>query len=283
MLNEEFFIESNGVKLNTIIKGRNSDSDIIIALHGGPGTGAKSLMNRKGIKLLENDFLVVYFDQRGCDESKYDIKQGIQLDDLLNDIDNVVDYFKAKYTDKKIYLLGCSFGGFLGFLYMDKYPNKCEKFVATSPALSFEALLTKEYIFKQAKKYENKIPKPLLATLKVLPINKKSILKLINSEKVESLVWSRNNNPRNFMHLYSMRNWIFDKDLRESFKDYKQPILILQGTEDDECKFDIVQTAVEKAENKNIIIEAYNNCGHRLFDDAPEKFYDDIVSFYESE
>lgn len=282
MVNEEFFVESKNVRLNTIVRGNDSAKDVIIALHGGPGTGAKSLMSRKGVKLLEKDFMVVYFDQRGCDKSEYDLKQGLELDDLVEDINNVVEFIKKKYMDKKIYLFGGSFGGFLGLIYMDKYPNKVEKFVAASPALSFEALLTKDYIFRQAKKHEDRIPRPIMATLKVLPINKKAILKLINTEKIESLVWSRKNNPRNFVHLYSMRKWIFEKDTRPLFKNYKQPILILQGTTDEECKFEILEDTIKKTNNENIIIEAYNGCGHRLFDEAPEKFYDDIVSFYKS-
>lgn len=282
MVSENIYVKSNGVNLNTIVKGENENADILITLHGGPGTGAKSLMSKKGITLLEKDFLVVYFDQRGCDKSEYNLREGLELDDLLEDINAVVDFVKSKYSDRKVYLFGGSFGAFLGFMYIEKYPNKVEKFIASSPALSFEALLTKEYIFKLMDRYKNKIPKPLMATLKVLPLNKKAILKLINTEKIEELVWSRKNNPKNFVHLYAMKKWIFEKDVRPLFSTYNIPILVLQGTEDDECKFEIVDEAIKNASNEKIVLCSYSGCGHRLFDDAPEKFYDDIVSFVKS-
>ncbi|SHE74385.1 alpha/beta hydrolase [Pedobacter caeni] len=126
----EFFIPIEKSNLYTRVIG-NSEKPIIIVLHGGPG--AFSVDHEFFRDVFEKDYLVVYFDQRGggkSDECKD--KSMLTTDQFVKDLDDVVAYIKDKYPNKKINLLGTSWGGTYGFLYLIKHQEKINSFISSS-------------------------------------------------------------------------------------------------------------------------------------------------------
>ncbi|PWN67670.1 alpha/beta fold hydrolase [Chryseobacterium oncorhynchi] len=129
-IDTEFFIPVDQSKLYTRVIG-NSEKPIIIALHGGPG--AFSIDHEFYRDVFEKDYLVVYFDQRGGGLSdEFKDKSMLTTDQFVKDLDNVVDYIKDKYPNKKINLLGTSWGGTYGFLYLLKHQEKINSFISSS-------------------------------------------------------------------------------------------------------------------------------------------------------
>lgn len=111
--------------LNLTIDG-NNNSETIILLHGGPGV--PDYMAEIS-KLLENEYKVVRFDQRGvgkseCLNEKYDIEQ------YFNDIDEILNYLKIE----KVHILGHSWGGLLAQLWASKNPEKLHSLFLCSPS-----------------------------------------------------------------------------------------------------------------------------------------------------
>jgi pimeloyl-ACP methyl ester carboxylesterase len=129
-IDTEFFIPIEKSNLYTRVVG-NSEKPIIITLHGGPGDF--SVDHEFFRDVFEKDYLVVYFDQRGGGKSD-DCKDKSMLttDQFVKDLDNVVDYIKEKYPNKKINLLGASWGGAYGFLYLIKHQEKINSFISSS-------------------------------------------------------------------------------------------------------------------------------------------------------
>ncbi|PIF46701.1 pimeloyl-ACP methyl ester carboxylesterase [Chryseobacterium sp. 52] len=129
-IDTEFFIPIEKSNLYTRVVG-NPDKPIIITLHGGPG--AFNVDHEFLRNVFEKDYLMVYFDQRGSGKSdEWKDKTMLTTDQFVKDLDIVVDYIKNKYPDKKINLLGSSWGGMYGFLYLIKHQDKINSFISNS-------------------------------------------------------------------------------------------------------------------------------------------------------
>ena len=126
----EIFIPIEKSNLYARIVG-NPDKPIIITLHGGPG--AFNVDHEFFRNIFEQDYLMVYFDQRGSGKSdEWKDKSMLTTDQFVKDLDLVVDYIKNKYPNKKINLLGSSWGGMYGFLYLIKHQEKINSFISNS-------------------------------------------------------------------------------------------------------------------------------------------------------
>ena len=126
----EIFIPIEKSNLYARIVG-NPDKEIIITLHGGPG--AFNVDHEFFRNIFEQDYLMVYFDQRGSGKSdEWKDKSMLKTDQFVKDLDVVVEYIRAKYPNKKINLLGSSWGGTFGFLYLIKHQEKIHSFISNS-------------------------------------------------------------------------------------------------------------------------------------------------------
>ncbi|MEH6305950.1 alpha/beta hydrolase [Olivibacter sp. CPCC 100613] len=127
----EFYIPVKDSRLYVRVVG-NPQAPLLINLHGGPGgfSGFDHLLNEKH---LEDDYLVAYLDQRGggksdaCPDSTL-----LTMQQFVADLDVVVDTLKNKYHHKQISLVGSSWGGSLGLLYMIDHQDKITSFVCVS-------------------------------------------------------------------------------------------------------------------------------------------------------
>ena len=155
----EFFIPIETTNLYTRVVG-NPEKPIIITLHGGPG--AFNVDHEFYRDVLEKDYLMVYFDQRGCGKSdEFRDKTMLTTDQFVKDLDNVVDYIKTKYPNKKINLMGSSWGGMYGFLYLIKHQGKINSFISNSGSanLRHNSLALIHHEKKLAKKYKKLLTK----------------------------------------------------------------------------------------------------------------------------
>lgn len=130
-IDTEFYIPVERSRLYVRVVG-NAAKPLIIDLHGGPGAFA-GFDHEFYRKHLEDDYLIVYLDQRGGGKSDV-CKDTFMLtpEQFVEDLDAVVDTFRRKYPGKKINLLGASWGGTLGLLYLTAHQEKITSFVCTS-------------------------------------------------------------------------------------------------------------------------------------------------------
>lgn len=109
----------------------NPNKPIIIDLHGGPG-GNSGFNHEFYRNYLEDDYLIAYLDQRGCGKSD-SIKNTalLNMEQYIQDLDVVVDTLKNRYNSK-IILLGSSWGGTYGLLYLITHQDKISSFACAS-------------------------------------------------------------------------------------------------------------------------------------------------------
>lgn len=149
---EAYNIELGGVEQFVLARGRSEKNPILLILHGGPGDAEQHLFRRFNSD-LENSYIVVNWDQRGCGRSySKDIsKETITLDQMISDAHELVSHLKQKFKKEKVFLLGHSWGSYLGMNVVDKYPDDFYAFVVVgqvadqvkSESLSYEFVLNK--------------------------------------------------------------------------------------------------------------------------------------------
>ena len=99
------------------IRGANSTKPVMLFLHGGPGSPEISFMKNYN-KDIENDFIMVYWEQRGAGKSySEDIPlESMNLEQLISDTREMSEYLAKRFNQEKIYLMGHSWGSLLGIL-----------------------------------------------------------------------------------------------------------------------------------------------------------------------
>ena len=123
---EKCFIEIGGIQQGFFLASENQENPIILFLHGGPGNPELALLYRYiSSECLEKYFTVCYWDQRGTGMSfsKSIDPTTMTLEQMIEDTRQITEYLKRRFNKEKIYLMGHSWGSFLGIKTIEKYPE----------------------------------------------------------------------------------------------------------------------------------------------------------------
>lgn len=130
---EKVFVEINGYEQGMIIKGLNVGKPVLLIVHGGPGLSDYFLskLYKTG---LEEKFVVCYWEQRGTGLSfKNDMDQELfNTEQFINDTIEVTNYLRERFNEEKIYLLGHSWGTYLGLMAAKREPDLYSAYIAMS-------------------------------------------------------------------------------------------------------------------------------------------------------
>lgn len=111
----------------------NPKNEPIIYLHGGPGYNSIGFELTTAKKMSKNGFYVVVYDRRGEGRSK-DKNAKFTFQETFKDLTIIY----KKYNLKKATLFGHSFGGIIGTLFAEKYPEKAKKLILVAAPLSMQ-------------------------------------------------------------------------------------------------------------------------------------------------
>ncbi|RWY47222.1 alpha/beta fold hydrolase [Mucilaginibacter gilvus] len=114
----------NGNKQYIFIHGESDANPLLLYLHGGPGTPDFCFV-AETLKPLEKLFTICHWEQRGAGRSyaTLDNKNSITLEQLIQDAEAVSKYLIDKFGQTKIYVLGQSWGTYLGTLLVQRHPQ----------------------------------------------------------------------------------------------------------------------------------------------------------------
>ena len=125
-LAEKLFIEIGGIQQGFFLRSENTENPVILFLHGGPGNPELALFYRyETSERLEKYFTVCYWDQRGAGMSFSDSIDvaTMTLEQMIEDTRQITEYLKHRFNQEKIYLIGHSWGSFLGIKTIEKHPE----------------------------------------------------------------------------------------------------------------------------------------------------------------
>ncbi|MFC7749713.1 alpha/beta fold hydrolase [Paenibacillus thermoaerophilus] len=118
-------VEINGTGHEVMIRGVDRRNPIVIFVHGGPGCSEIPYV-RKYQDLLEENFTIVHYDQRGSGKSYHFFEDysNLSTDLLVDDLLALTDYITEKLGQEKVLLIGHSYGTYIGMKAAAKAPDK---------------------------------------------------------------------------------------------------------------------------------------------------------------
>lgn len=121
---EKVFVEINGLRQGMFIQEENKDNPVLLYLHGGPGSPEGGFTDAYPTG-LDKIFTVCWWEQRGAGIS-YSSKiknETMNFEQFIDDTVAVTEYLKKKYNKEKIYVMGHSWGTYLGMFTVQKHPE----------------------------------------------------------------------------------------------------------------------------------------------------------------
>lgn len=119
-----------GSRLWVLQRGADVSNPILLYVHGGPGT-SELTFNRWHSRALEQDFIVVNWDQRGAGKSHKAMLETdkMHISRFVEDIREVAQYLLQKFGKQKLTLVGRSWGSVIGLLAVARYPGLFDAYV----------------------------------------------------------------------------------------------------------------------------------------------------------
>ena len=132
-ISEKIFADINGVSLGMFIMARDSGKPVLLFLGGGPGI-PQYFLEQEFPAGLENEFVVCYLEYRGTSLSfKPDIAvESMTIEQYVSDTVEVTNYLRNRFGQKKIYLIGHSFGTYVGLNAVKEHPELYHAYIAMS-------------------------------------------------------------------------------------------------------------------------------------------------------
>lgn len=113
-----------------LIRGANRNNPLLLFLHGGPGMPMMYL-SHDFQRELEQNFVVVQWDRRGAGKS---FAAGLSGPDMtvsreIEDTIELIEHLRSRFHQEKIYLVGFSYGSYLGILVAQRAPELLHAYV----------------------------------------------------------------------------------------------------------------------------------------------------------
>ena len=135
-MSSEEFVRLNGIDHYLYHSVRTPGKPVLLFLHGGPGS-AESVMAHAFQQSWLELFTVVHWDQRGAGKTLLRNPREVhEFEAMVEDLRQVIGYLKTKYSQKKIALLGHSWGSVFGTSYLRKHPEDVSFYIGVGQVVS---------------------------------------------------------------------------------------------------------------------------------------------------
>jgi pimeloyl-ACP methyl ester carboxylesterase len=145
-------VEIGGVEQWIMANGKSNDLPVLLWVHGGPGA-AQMAGGRYYNGSLEDEFIVVHWDQRGAGKSNSENfdENTLNVNQFLSDVEDMTEYLKERFGKEKIFLLGHSWGSYIGILSVSKNPESYHGYIGVSQVVLIkdQQILAYEETFKK--------------------------------------------------------------------------------------------------------------------------------------
>lgn len=311
-----FFLEHKGAVMPVWVNGNIASGTFIITNHGGPmRNSGHDFHLSKAFKQLEEDYAVIYWDQRMSGLAQGDPKiEDLSVEQHIEDLEQLTELIIQLYKPASMFLLGHSWGGALtaGYLGSKNHQDLFKGWIDMDGSIQdeFEIQAKKDWIFARIDTtiansdnpefwqfivdwYEEN-PHPEETNIE--PYDYIALLggavydyeKFLEEAPVpyKELVTS---SPFTFAFYWAQHysrdvlDWINDFDATPQVRNIHIPSLLIWGKEDGivppsvgEFVYDLLAT--DPADKSLVLIE---ECCHSPFNEQPEEFYFHVNTFIE--
>jgi pimeloyl-ACP methyl ester carboxylesterase len=130
-------VEIGGIKQWIKFQGVDDQAPVLLFLHGGPGNSVMGYADRF-TKELQKNFIVVQWDQRESGQTAIlnTSPQVLTVSLFISDAIELIEFLRTRFSQEKIFLLGHSWGGYLGLRVAAEKPELLHTYFAMSPMVN---------------------------------------------------------------------------------------------------------------------------------------------------
>ena len=306
-LTEKTFIEIGGIRQGFFIRAENPENPVILFLHGGPGSPELPMLIPYEIsERLEKYFTVCYWDQRGAGMSfsRSIDPATMTVTQMVEDTRQMTEYLQHRFNQEKIYLIGHSWGSYLGVKTIEKYPENYIAYIGIgqvsdqveSEKLAYDYMLqhaveiNDKSAVKKLQMFDKNAPDfsknmNYMTTTRGPLMNKYGIgfthentPSMINMAKIillfEGYTLSEKINYLKGMNFSTNAIWdsVIVDNLFESSTIFQVPIYITQGKYDYQVSHALAREWFEKVEAPDKAFFTFEYSAHGTIIEEPEKF-----------
>ncbi|MGM0110285.1 alpha/beta fold hydrolase [Enterococcus sp. DIV0187] len=157
-ISEKKHIAIDGESIGMFIRGKDKEKPVLLFLGGGPGI-PQMFVEDSMPSGIEDKFVVCYPEYRGTSLSYHsDISpKELTTQRYLEDVKKITSYLSQRFHQKKIYLMGHSFGTYIGLLAASESPESYLSFLSMSQVTDSEKSekLAYQYMVDQYRSQKN--------------------------------------------------------------------------------------------------------------------------------
>ena len=304
-----FILLSNYAFAQSLKSFRNGDVQLfyeergqgpaLYILTGGPGAPPEH-PSYELMDSLQSYYTCVLLHQRGSGRSR-----NIPIDEHTINIKNYlqdIELLRLKRNDKKITLLGISWGGLLAMSYAAVYPRHTQNLVLIGSAPPsyklWNVLFDNQHVRRSTSELDSlnllqsifsRVSDAVLDSLKRSQPAAKEVVAFKNflAIHVRAMHYNRSTASKNFEELFAGFNFqpipYIDKevlgtkwDITATLKKLNIPALILYGRQDDQGESTFY---LQKECLKNSEVQVIEQCGHIMWEDQPQQFYSAVIGY----
>ena len=138
---DRFVAEIGGIRQAVSVRGADRSNPIIVFLHGGPGA-VEMPMAWSFEQPWEDYFTVVQWDQRGAGKTyalndPQKVAPTMTLERYRDDTIELIELLRKKYGKRRIFLMGHSWGSFLGLAVAAKRPDLLYAYIGVGQVIGW--------------------------------------------------------------------------------------------------------------------------------------------------
>ena len=264
----ELRVPADDVTLYVRIAGDPKATNVLIAIHGGPGNSSDYMVSLE--QLASTKLAVVTYDQRGTGQST-DSSKGYAMHNYVADLEAV----RQAVGVESVHLLGHSWGGLVALRYAVAHPQRVRSIILMgSGVLTPEAAQAGQANKAEriaALQQQGIIPEPLTSLTDILP----AYFSDPNFDMPDELENMHYNPTVEQMTWLALGNY----DFAAGVDRLDQPVLVVWG-EDDPFGMAYVEATKRALSAATVEIVVLEKCGH-YWHECPDEFFSHVRAFLE--
>ena len=305
-ITEKIFIKIGGIQQGFFIRSENPKNPVILFLHGGPGSPElPMLIPYECSERLEKYFTVCYWEQRGAGMSYSNSIDPATMTtaQFVEDTCQITEYLQQRFNQKKIYLIGHSWGSYLGVKTIEKYPENYIAYIGIGQVTNQieSEKLAYDYILQHAmeindkpavrnmQKFDKNAPdfpnQNYMMTVRSSLMNKygigfahEKLISILDMVKI-ILFFKGYTLSEKIKYIKGMMfsqttvwNDVVEDNLFNSSTVFQIPVYITQGKYDYQVSYTLAREWFDKIEAPKKTFFTLENSAHGVIFEEPEKF-----------
>jgi pimeloyl-ACP methyl ester carboxylesterase len=305
-LAEKNFTEIGGIRQGYFVRAENPENPVILFLHGGPGSPSLpfQIPRELPVERLERYFTMVYWEQRGAGMSfSTSIDSAtMTLAQFVEDTRQMTEHLRRRFNQEKIFLMGHSWGTFLGVKAIEQHPELFHAYIAIAQVTNqrkSEKLLY-DFLLQHAKEIGNQRAirnlqrfdrnAPDFPTFDYIMTTRSQLMNEFGvgiirenfsmSDIVSDLLFFRGYTLREkinygrgsllaFDHLW---HYVVDTNLFETYTEFEIPVFITHGVWDYQVSYTLAREWFDVIDAPKKAFFSFENSAHSPNMEEPEKF-----------